>query len=201
MRSLFIALVLIVLTITILVFGCMQKPADTSSDEVSDEVSDKVEGVEGEFDSMKLTSTAFQNGGSIPKEFTCDGPGISPPLTINDVPAGAKSLVLIMDDPDVPKHLRADGMWDHWVVFNIPPNTKEIPKGQEPQGVHGTGTGGNKKYHGPCPPDREHRYFFKLSALDTTLNLQEGATKAQVEKAMQGHILAKAELMGRYERS
>jgi hypothetical protein len=149
---------------------------------------------------MKLTSPAFANGGKIPSKHTCDGPNVNPTLSIADVPAGTKSLALIMDDPDVPKSLRADGMWDHWVVFNIPASTQEIKEGQEPKGVHGMGTGGNTKYFGSCPPDREHRYFLKLYALDTELKLPEKATKGQVEKAMEGHILEKTELMGRYER-
>ncbi|MBW2040217.1 MAG: YbhB/YbcL family Raf kinase inhibitor-like protein [Deltaproteobacteria bacterium] len=150
---------------------------------------------------MKLTSSAFQHGGKVPVKYTCDGENINPPLTISDVPSGTKSLVLIMDDLDVPKYLRADGMWDHWVVFNIPASLSDIKEGEEPDGTHGIGTSGNLKYNGPCPPDREHRYFFKLYALDTELDLTEKATKKQVEKAMEGHILAETELMGRYERS
>ena len=149
---------------------------------------------------MKLTSTAFEHGGKIPSKHTCDGENSNPPLTIADVPSGAKSLVLIMDDPDVPKTIRADGMWDHWVVFNIPPHLREIKEGEEPEGVPGTGTGGNEDYFGPCPPDREHRYFFKLYALDTKLDLPGKASKRQVEAAMEGHIVAQAELMGRYKR-
>jgi hypothetical protein len=149
---------------------------------------------------MKLTSSTFDHEGKIPSKYTCDGENINPPLTISNVPAQAKSLVLIMDDPDVPKRLRADGMWDHWIVFNIPPNLTEINEGEEPPGVHGIGTSNNLDYFGPCPPDREHRYFFKLYALDTELNLREKATKKQVEKAMEGHIQAKAQLMGRYAR-
>jgi Raf kinase inhibitor-like YbhB/YbcL family protein len=149
---------------------------------------------------MKLTSTAFKNGGKIPSKHTCDGPNINPPLNIADVPSGAKSLVLVMDDPDVPKNLRKDGMWDHWVVFNIPVTVQEIKEGEEPKGVHGIGTSQNLKYNGPCPPDREHRYFFKLYALEMELDLPQKATKKQVEKAMEGHILEKTELMGRYER-
>ncbi len=149
---------------------------------------------------MKLISSAFQPGGRIPPKYTCDGPNVSPPLRIEGIPGGTKSLVLIMDDPDVPKSIRQDGMWDHWVVFDIPPDVQEIPEGQEPPGVAGKGTGGNTTYFGPCPPDREHRYFFKLYALDSFLKLPAGSSKAQVEKAMEGHILEKAELMGRYER-
>ncbi len=150
---------------------------------------------------MKLTSTAFEHQGKIPSKYTCDGANISPPLNISDVPSQAKSLVLIMDDPDVPKRLRKDGMWDHWVVFNIPASLTEIKEGEEPEGTHGIGTSNNLDYNGPCPPDREHRYFFKLYALDTELKLPEQAKKQQVEKAMEGHVLAKTELMGRYERS
>ncbi len=149
---------------------------------------------------MKLESSAFEAEGKIPSKYTCDGENINPALQISDVPSGTKSLVLIMDDPDVPKNLREDGMWDHWLVFNIPPETTEIPEGREPQGTHGLGTGGNLDYYGPCPPDREHRYYFKLYALDTQLDLPEKSNKEEIEKAMDGHIIAKTELMGRYER-
>jgi len=149
---------------------------------------------------MKISSPDFAHEGKIPSDCTCDGVGVSPALIIDDVPENAQTLVLIMDDPDVPKNLRADGMWDHWIVFNIPPNTTHIPRGTEPKGVHGKGTSGNRDYHGPCPPDREHRYFFKLYALDNELILAEGASKAEVEQAMQGHIIAEAVLIGRYER-
>jgi hypothetical protein len=149
---------------------------------------------------MKLTSSAFEQGGKIPAKYTCDGENINPPLTISDVPSETKSLVLIMDDPDVPKRLRADGMWDHWIVFNMPANLTKIEEGKEPEGIHGIGTSKNLDYYGPCPPDREHRYFFKLYALNTQLNLPKKATKPQVERAMENHILAKTELMGRYER-
>lgn len=150
---------------------------------------------------MKLTSSAFQNGDYIPRLYTCDGSNISPPLSIREVPERAQSLVLILEDPDVPKHIREDRTWDHWIIFNIPPDTHEIPEGQEPQGVHGLGTGHNLTYYGPCPPDREHRYFFKLFALDTMLELPEKSTKQALLNAMQQHILAKAELMGVYGRA
>ena len=149
---------------------------------------------------MKLTSSAFQNGDKIPSEYTCDGLNICPPLAISEIPAEAKSLVIIMDDPDVPKSIRPDGMWDHWVVFNIPPHVREIKKGEEPEGTRGKGTGGNQNYYGPCPPDREHRYFFKLYALDAKLDIPAQSSKKQVEKAMEELIIAKAELMGKYER-
>ena len=145
---------------------------------------------------MKLTSPAFANNDAIPSEFTCDGADVSPPLIINDVPSNAKSLALVMDDPDAPV-----GTWDHWVVFNIPPSTKSIPKGAEPQGTAGKNSWGRTGYGGPCPPSGTHRYYFKLYALDTILNLPEGATKKDLERAMQGHIIAQAQLMGTYKRS
>ncbi|MBI2506745.1 MAG: YbhB/YbcL family Raf kinase inhibitor-like protein [Candidatus Colwellbacteria bacterium] len=151
---------------------------------------------------MKLESSAFQNNQSIPSKYTCDGENISPPLIISEVPEGAKSLVLIMDDPDVPKNLRPDGMWDHWLVWDIPPVATEIREGTSPPGVVGKNTGGKTGYAGPCPPDREHRYFFKIYALDTMLDLSaETTTKADLEAAMQGHISGQAELMGRYNRT
>ncbi|MCA1788126.1 MAG: YbhB/YbcL family Raf kinase inhibitor-like protein [Desulfobacteraceae bacterium] len=149
---------------------------------------------------MKLTSSAFVQGEKIPVIYTCDGDNVNPPLEITGVPHEAQSLVLIMDDPDVPQNLRKDGMWDHWVVFNIPPDNHTIEEASEPPGVAGIGTNGETGYFGPCPPDREHRYFFKLFALDTLLDLPEKSTKAAVENAMAGHVLFHAELMGTYER-
>lgn len=153
---------------------------------------------------MKLTSPAFQNNGKIPSKYTCDGENINPPLTITDVPENTKSLVLIMDDPDIPEIAKKNfnvEVWDHWVVFNIPPTLRTIEEGENPPGILGKNTRGNNAYGGPCPPDREHRYFFKLYALDTMLGLREGATKTEVERAMESHILAKVELMGKYARS
>ncbi|MES2345224.1 MAG: YbhB/YbcL family Raf kinase inhibitor-like protein [Chlamydiota bacterium] len=149
---------------------------------------------------MKITSPDFKNGGKIPPKFTCDGDNINPELHIIDVPEKARSLVLIMDDPDVPEFVRADRMWVHLVVFNIPPNVETLPQNSTLPGTMGKGTGGQLVYEGPCPPDREHRYFFKLYALDCMLDLAEGATKKELEKAMIGHILSQAELMGTYNR-
>ncbi len=152
---------------------------------------------------MQLTSTAFEHAGKIPGKYTCDEDNTNPPLVIGGVPANAKSLALIMDDPDIPNFVKERNnieVWDHWIVFNIPPDTKELAEGQRPPGIQGKNTGGKNAYSGPCPPDREHRYFFKLYALDTMLNLPEGISKKQVEEAMQGHIIAQVELMGRYER-
>ncbi len=150
---------------------------------------------------MKLTSPVFQHEGSIPRKYTCDGINTNPPLEITDVPPGTRSLVLIMDDPDVPENVRKERMWDHWVVYNIPPDTREISEGHEPPGILGVGTSGDTGYFGPCPPDREHRYFFRLYALDRMLDLPAGMDKKTVEKALAPHVIEKAMLMGRYERS
>lgn len=148
---------------------------------------------------MRLSSPAFEHDGAIPRKYTCEGDNVSPPLRISDVPDGVASLVLIMDDPDVPLALREDGMWDHWIVYDIPPDVRMLKEGEEPPGTHGLGTADNLDYFGPCPPDTEHRYYFKVYALDTDLNLPERASKQQVEEMMQGHVLDQAELMGRYE--
>lgn len=147
-----------------------------------------------------LTSSAFEHNGKIPSKYTCDSENVSPPLEIGGVDEKARSLVLIMDDPDIPKGINEENVWDHWVVYNIPTDTTGVPEGAEPKGVLGVGTGGKLGYQGPCPPDREHRYIFILYALDTTLEVPEGATKDVVRSAMQGHILQKAELIGLYER-
>jgi len=153
---------------------------------------------------LTLTSSAFAEGASIPPRFTCDGDrSVSPALSIGGVPEGTKSLALIMDDPDVPKQLHADGVFDHWVLFNISPDTREIPEGKS-VGIAGANGAGKNAYTGPCPPPQyepsEHRYVFKLYALDSELPLQAGAAKADVEKAMEGHIVAQAQLVGRYKR-
>lgn len=154
---------------------------------------------------LTLTSPAFVDNASIPPRFTCDGDrGVSPALSIGGVPEGAKSLALIMDDPDVPKVLHTDGVFDHWVLFNIPADTREIPEG-ESVGVAGANGAGKNAYTGPCPPPQyepsEHRYIFKLYALDSELALETGASKADVEKAMEGHIIGQAQLVGRYKRT
>lgn len=149
---------------------------------------------------MQLSSPAFEEGGLIPMKFTCEGQNCNPELHITGVPRNAVSLVLIMDDPDVPEFVRKDRMYDHWVVFNIPPGVKVIEEGSVPEGEEGKNTSGAVGYTGPCPPDREHRYFFKLYALDCELELRRGATKKEVEKAMQGNIIAETRLMGRYDK-
>lgn len=149
---------------------------------------------------MQLMSSAFEHGGSIPSVYTCDGKDINPPLEIKGVPDGAKSLVLIMDDPDVPSFVRKDQMYVHWVIYDMPAETRVVKENSTPPGIQGMNTGDEQRYQGPCPPDREHRYFFKLYALKGFLKLKSGATKEQVEEAMEGQILEKTELMGRYVR-
>lgn len=149
---------------------------------------------------MKISSPAFINYGKIPRRYTCAGDEINPPLQFSDVPKDALSLVLIMEDPDVPKNLRKDGMWDHWILFNLNPKTQKIEENTTPPAVIGVNTSGKTKYDAPCPPDREHRYFFKLYALNTLLDLPTGSSKKDVENAMKGHILEECQLVGLYEK-
>lgn len=148
---------------------------------------------------MQLTSTAFAPGGMIPDQYGCKGATINPPLHIADVPRTAVSLALIMEDPDVPRHLRPDGMFDHWVIWNMPSTTEDIAEAiGPPEGTEGTNTRGSLGYTGPCPPDQPHRYFFHLFALDQMLDLAPGSTKQDLLAAMQGHILDSTQLMGLY---
>jgi Raf kinase inhibitor-like YbhB/YbcL family protein len=145
---------------------------------------------------LNITSPVFSAGETVPVKYTCDGSGINPPLTISEVPEKAKSLALIMDDPDAPA-----GTFDHWVLWNIDPKITEIGEDSIPPGaVLGSNGAGKLAYIGPCPPSGTHRYFFKLYALDSTPDIAEGSKKGMVEKAMEGHILEEANLMGRYER-
>lgn len=153
--------------------------------------------------SLSLASSAFADGASISARYGCDGAGESPPLAISGIPEGARSLALIAEDPDVPRALKADGVFDHWVLFNIPPETREIPAGASP-GTAGKNSAGKNAYAAPCPPPQyepsEHRYAFALYALDALLPLGEGASKADVLAAMEGHVLAQSVLIGRYKR-
>jgi len=148
-------------------------------------------------DKLQLTSQAFHDNGRIPSEYTCDGANGNPPLSIRNVPANARSFALIVDDPDAPR-----GTWVHWVLWNMRPDTTEIPATSVPGGaLQGTNDFGKQNYGGPCPPSGTHRYFFKLYALDISPPLKPGATKEQLEEAMKGHILEKAELVGLYRRN
>jgi hypothetical protein len=143
---------------------------------------------------LSIKSPAFEHGKLIPKKYTCDGQDINPPLTIEGVPKEAKTLVLAVDDPDAPS-----GTWDHWIVWNVPASTSKIAENSVP-GKEGVNSARQPSYMGPCPPGGTHRYFFKVYALDTELSLGAGSKKKDVEKAMQGHVLAKGELMGLYRR-
>lgn len=147
---------------------------------------------------MKIKSSAFEHNEAIPSEYTCEGLDVNPPLEFHDIPGGTVTLALIVEDPDVPKNLRPDGMWDHWVVFNMPKNTLKIAQNTTPPGIQGRNTSNGIGYTGPCPPDRKHRYFFKLFALDTTLSLSKGCSKKDLEEAMKGHVIESAEMIGTY---
>lgn len=148
--------------------------------------------------SLALKSPAFNNGGYLPEQYTCDGTDRSPPLVWENSPASTQSFVLIMDDPDAPM-----GVWTHWVLFNIPARINAWPENLQNL-PPGTQTGKNSwqrnQYNGPCPPSGTHRYFFKLYALDTVLELTDGASKDEVETTIQNHILAQASLMAIYQR-
>jgi Raf kinase inhibitor-like YbhB/YbcL family protein len=145
---------------------------------------------------LKITSPVFKHNDRIPPKYTCDGADINPPLLVENVPAGTQSLSLIVDDPDAPR-----GIWVHWVVWNIAPDTKEIKEHTVPSGAQqGINDFRKNSYGGPCPPSGTHRYFFKLYALNAKLNIDRNANKASLEKAMSGHILGQAELIGLYAR-
>ncbi len=143
---------------------------------------------------LRITSPDFTSGGAIPARFTCQGQDISPSLIIAGVPSAARSLVLIVDDPDAPS-----GTFTHWLVWNIPPGTKALPAGASPPGaLQGTNDFGSASYSGPCPPSGTHRYFFRLWALNAVLPLAAGSPRKDLEEAMRGRIIGSAALMGRY---
>ncbi len=150
---------------------------------------------------MKITSAVFTEGSNIPSKYTCDGQDISPPLEWKDAPEGTKSFALISDDPDAPV-----GTWVHWVAFNIPPGVAKLEENikHDKEFKNGMRQGNNDwpkiGYGGPCPPSGTHRYYFKLYALDTVLDIKPGSTKEQLLKTMKGHVLAEAQLMGKYRR-
>lgn len=154
----------------------------------------EVQGEVAAMGSMTVTSKAFKDGENIPPKYTCDGDDISPPLKIDGIPPGTKSLALIVDDPDAPR-----GDWIHWVVWNIDPKTGEIAENTKP-GTQGTNDFRRQDWGGPCPPSGIHRYVFKAYALDTTLNLNANSGKKELLDAMTGHTLDKAQLTGRYKR-
>ncbi len=146
---------------------------------------------------LHISSTVFNDNESIPRKYTCDGENINPSLSFSGIPEETKSLALIIDDPDAPVKT-----WVHWIIFDIPPQFDQIPEGSPPpSSIQGLNDFGNNSYGGPCPPSgQEHRYFFKLYALDTILELSSGTTKATLEAAMEGHIIAQTSLVGKYSR-
>ena len=146
---------------------------------------------------MRISSPDFAHGASILSQFTCDGANRSPELEISGVPSRAKSLVLIVDDPDAPS-----GIFTHWLVWNISPTTRKIGAGAAPSGAEeGTNDFGGTGYSGPCPPSGTHRYFFRLSALDAVVQVAAGASRSDLETAMRGHVIGSALLMGRYAKN
>jgi Raf kinase inhibitor-like YbhB/YbcL family protein len=171
------------------------KEAEVVVEDEGQKAEEEEEEVEEEAaENMKIESVAFGNNDMIPANYTCDGADINPQLTIGGVPAGAESLVLIIDDPDAP-----GGTWVHWTVWNIDPSVTEIPENSVPVGaVEGVTDFGETGYRGPCPPSGTHRYFFKLYALDTTLELDSSAAVQDIDEAMDGHILESTELVGLY---
>ncbi|HJV59605.1 MAG TPA: YbhB/YbcL family Raf kinase inhibitor-like protein [Albitalea sp.] len=152
---------------------------------------------------MELSSIAFVQGGDIPERFTCEGQDTAPPLAWSGVPDATRSLALIVDDPDAPDPAHPQRTWVHWVLYDIPPDATGLPEGARPL-PEGTREGVNDwkrtGYGGPCPPIGRHRYFFKLYALDRMLSDQHQPTKAALEKAMRGHVLAQCELLGTYQK-
>ena len=155
--------------------------------------------------SLSLTSTAFQPGTDIPAVHTCDGDNISPPLSWSSVPSAARSLALIVEDPDAPDPAAPQRIWAHWVLYNIPPDANGLPANVQaedlPRGArNGLNDWKTSGYGGPCPPIGRHRYFHRLFALDVVLPDLGAPTKAQLEQAMQGHIIEQAELIGLYQR-
>jgi len=170
------------ITIAILLFGFLISPLTLWADPPSN--------------NFQLTSSAFEANGEIPKKYTCDGGDINPPLAFKNVPAKTKSLALTVSDPDAP-----EGTWSHWVLYNMPPNTGEIIENTNP-GTEGLSDFGKYTYGGPCPPDEKmHHYIFRAYALNAILNINEGPTIGEVEKALRGHIIAQTELIGTYQKS
>ena len=180
------------LSVAFLYFGSYNK----DNKKVMPILQSKTEKVDETKFTMKITSAAFNHNEKIPNKYTCDGENINPPLQFLDIPNNTKSLVFIVDDPDAPAKT-----WVHWVVYNINPNVTEVEEGNIPEGgAEGMTDFGSPGYGGPCPPSGIHRYFFKLYALDSVLDLPQNATKQVVEEKMDSHIIDKVELIGLYSR-
>lgn len=175
--------------------ACTAEPGEPTQEEESQETA-PVPSFEDSMEKLTLSSSAFTHEGNIPSRYTCDGEDINPPLAISNIPEGTQSLALIVDDPDAPV-----GDWVHWLMWNISPKTEKIGENSVPENaVEGMTDFGRVGWGGPCPPSGVHRYQFKLYALDTILNLPQSTKKRDLEKAMQGHILDEAKLIGLYKR-
>jgi Raf kinase inhibitor-like YbhB/YbcL family protein len=154
-------------------------------------------GGRAEADGLSISSPDFTDGAFIPARFTCEGPNVPPTLEIAGVPAGTRSLALVVEDPDAPS-----GTFTHWIVWNIPPGVRQVTAGALPAGVRqGTNDFGTGGYSGPCPPSGTHLYYFRISALDTALRLPAKASRQEFDAAINGHVLVSAELMGRYAKA
>jgi Raf kinase inhibitor-like YbhB/YbcL family protein len=192
----------------LVVVGCDRKTsstADTSAPPASNAAITDT-GSESKAMAIKVTSPAFQPGAPIPSKYTCEGQDISPPLAWSGAPANTKSFALIVDDPDAPDPAKPQRVYVHWVVYNIPATTSSLPENASKKGlpkgaVQGKNDWGKAQYGGPCPPIGRHRYFFKLYALDTDLSGLTSPTKADLERAMKGHVLGSGELIGTYQKA
>jgi Raf kinase inhibitor-like YbhB/YbcL family protein len=172
---------LLILSVCLLLTGCLSVPANFNNP----------------IHMIKISSPSFTVGGLIPTDFTCDGTDINPEIDLADIPADAKSLVLIVDDPD-----SVGGNWTHWLAFNLDPKTVRIGQDSKPAGTNfGLNDFKEVSYRGPCPPSGSHRYFFRIFALDKELDLGDGAKRDEVEQAMTGHILDQGEFYGSYQRN
>jgi Raf kinase inhibitor-like YbhB/YbcL family protein len=192
-----------VIALALLAAGCVEEQEPAATSEAVSDVAAEVTSEEPT-DSLILASPAFERGGMIPAKYTCDGDDVSPPLTWSDPPEGTESFALIMDDPDAVEV--AGKVWVHWLLYNLPGDARSLPEGIKrdvalyPDARAGKGHSGDG-YGGPCPPPgRLHNYHFKLYALDADLDLRGGLMKAGLLKAIEGHVLAKAEVAGRYSR-
>jgi Raf kinase inhibitor-like YbhB/YbcL family protein len=200
----FVRLVALAMIVVLIGAGCLSQKTETSGAPLNDQmagyeptsISDQKDEVE-DMANMEITSAAFKDMGSIPKEYTCDGDNVSPPLSIRGVPEGTRSLALLVDDPDAPA-----GDWVHWLMWDIKPTTSEIARNSVPDGaVQGQTDFRENGWGGPCPPSGTHRYFFKVYALDSRPDLGRNAKKSDFLVAIKGHILAQAQIVGTYKRA
>lgn len=187
-------LLLIVIILLLIVVIVFTKNSNYNTQRNTKSQQEKI--IQQQISTMKIISSAFQHNTKIPSKYTCDGGNINPPLTFSETPQSAKSLILIVDDPDAPM-----GTWVHWVVYNIDPKIQNVAEHTVPRnGKEGMTSFGKPGYGGPCPPSGTHRYFFKLYALDTLFDNLENPDKKAIEEKMQGHIIDHAELIGLYSR-